>query len=95
MTWFFRKEIRIIIIITPKIRCCIKQKNILFLKKIILIILISFLKKRTNLFFNDYLISEIGGYFSSRLKACRRGSSSQGMVTDGIPMAYEAISYCW
>ena len=31
---FFRKEIKISIIITPKIRCCLKQKNILFLIKL-------------------------------------------------------------
>ncbi len=58
--WTLGATLPRIIIITPKIRCCLKQKNIS--EKIILIILISFLKKRTNLFFNDYLV-----YFFRRL----------------------------
>ena len=40
-----RKEIKIIIIITPKIWCCLKQKKHTISDKIMIIILISFLYK--------------------------------------------------
>ena len=43
--YYKRKEIRIIIIITPKIWCCLKQKEHIISDKIILIILISFLRR--------------------------------------------------
>jgi len=47
-----------------------KTKKTFISEKIILIILISFLKKRTNLFFNDYLKKTLVGDSTFSLFGC-------------------------